>query len=101
VKRTNCARHEFFAFLAHSCPGRVRRHVRSWRKPTLHFQVHPVATANVLFKDATAMCRANIPRTPEDEVDSLESRGQVVIPRRQGPPPMCTTTEAATHWWTT
>jgi hypothetical protein len=22
--------------------------------PTLHFQVHPVATANVLFKDATA-----------------------------------------------
>ena len=23
---------------AHSCPGRVRRHVRSWRKPTPHFQ---------------------------------------------------------------
>ena len=22
--------------LAHSCPGRVRRHVRSWRKPTPH-----------------------------------------------------------------
>ena len=24
------------AILAHSFPGRVRRHVRSWRKPTLH-----------------------------------------------------------------
>ena len=38
---------------------------------------------------ATAMCRANTPRTPEDEVDSLESRGQVVIhgiPRRSGRP---------------
>ena len=22
--------------MAHSCPGRVRRHVRSWRKPTPH-----------------------------------------------------------------
>ena len=24
--------------MAHNCPGRVRRHVRSWRKPTPHFQ---------------------------------------------------------------
>jgi phage terminase large subunit-like protein len=37
------------------------------------------ATANVLFKDAAAMCRANIPDTPEGETDSLESRGEVVI----------------------
>jgi phage terminase large subunit-like protein len=37
------------------------------------------ATANVLFKDAVAMCRANIPGTPEDETDTLESRGEVVI----------------------
>lgn len=37
------------------------------------------ATANVLFKDAVAMCRANIPGTPEGETDSLESRGEVVI----------------------
>lgn len=37
------------------------------------------ATANVLFKDAVAMCRADIPGTPEDETDSLESRGEVVI----------------------
>ena len=25
---------EAVRLLAHSCPGRVRRHVRSWRKPT-------------------------------------------------------------------
>jgi phage terminase large subunit-like protein len=37
------------------------------------------ATANVLFKDAVAMCRANIPGTPEDETDTLEGRGEVVI----------------------
>lgn len=37
------------------------------------------ATANVLFKDAVAMCRANLPDTPEDETDSLESRGEVLI----------------------
>lgn len=37
------------------------------------------ATANVLFKDAVAMCRANLPDTPEDEEDSLDSRGQVLI----------------------
>jgi phage terminase large subunit-like protein len=37
------------------------------------------ATANVLFKDAVAMCRANIPGTPEGEADTLESRGEVVI----------------------
>lgn len=35
--------------------------------------------ANVLFKDAVNMCRANIPGTPEDEFDSLEGRGDVVI----------------------
>lgn len=35
--------------------------------------------ANVLFKDAVAMCRANIPETPEDETDTLESRGEVII----------------------
>lgn len=34
-------------------------------------------TANVLFRDATAMCRATIP--DHDEGDSLESRGEVVI----------------------
>lgn len=37
------------------------------------------ATANVLFKDAVAMCRANIPGTPDGETDTLESRGEVVI----------------------
>lgn len=37
------------------------------------------ATANVLFKDAVAMCRANLPDTPEDETDSLVSRGEVLI----------------------
>jgi hypothetical protein len=26
---------------AHSCPGRVRRRVRSWRKPTPHSKAHP------------------------------------------------------------
>jgi hypothetical protein len=28
--------------LAHSCPERVRRHVRSWRKPTPHTKAHPL-----------------------------------------------------------
>lgn len=37
------------------------------------------ATANVLFKDAVAMCRANLPDTPEDETDSLVTRGEVLI----------------------
>ena len=37
------------------------------------------ATANVLFKDAVAMCRANIPGGEEDETDTLESRGEVII----------------------
>ncbi|QQQ19825.1 hypothetical protein JIP62_06995 [Brevundimonas vitis] len=37
------------------------------------------ATANVLFKDAVAMCRANLPDTPENESDSLVSRGEVLI----------------------
>ena len=37
------------------------------------------ATANVLFKDAVAMCRADLPDTPEDETDSLVSRGEVLI----------------------
>jgi phage terminase large subunit-like protein len=37
------------------------------------------ATANVLFKDASSMCRANIPGTGEDEVDTLESRGEIII----------------------
>lgn len=35
--------------------------------------------ANVLFKDAVAMCRANLPDRDEDEYESLESRGDVVI----------------------
>jgi phage terminase large subunit-like protein len=34
-------------------------------------------TANVLFKDAVAMCRATIPG--QDDGDSLESRGEVLI----------------------
>lgn len=34
-------------------------------------------TANVLFKDAVAMCRATIPG--EEDGDSLESRGEVII----------------------
>lgn len=34
-------------------------------------------TANVLFKDAVAMCRAQIPE--QDVGDSLESRGEVVV----------------------
>lgn len=37
------------------------------------------ATANVLFKDAVAMCRANIPDAEEGFEDSLVSRGEVVI----------------------
>ncbi len=37
------------------------------------------ATANVLFKDAVAMCRANIPGADEDETDTLETRGEVLI----------------------
>lgn len=38
------------------------------------------ATANVLFKDAVAMCRAPIPGTDEEDgEDSLVSRGEVVI----------------------
>lgn len=37
------------------------------------------ATANVLFKDAVAMCRANIPGAEEDEDDTLVSRGEVMI----------------------
>jgi phage terminase large subunit-like protein len=35
--------------------------------------------ANVLFKDAVAMCRANLPGREEDEYESLESLGTVVI----------------------
>lgn len=35
--------------------------------------------ANVLFKDAVAMCRANLPEREEDEFESLESLGEVVI----------------------
>lgn len=35
------------------------------------------ATANVLFRDAAAMCRADIP--DQDEGDSLESRGEVMV----------------------
>lgn len=35
--------------------------------------------ANVLFKDAVAMCRANLPDREEEEYESLESRGDVVI----------------------
>jgi phage terminase large subunit-like protein len=37
------------------------------------------ATANVLFKDAVAMCRANIPGAEDDETDTLVSRGEVII----------------------
>lgn len=37
------------------------------------------ATANVLFKDAAAMCRAPIPGTDPDNQDTLESRGEVII----------------------
>lgn len=37
------------------------------------------ATANVLFRDAVAMCRAKIPGGDEDDDDSLLSRGEVVI----------------------
>ena len=35
--------------------------------------------ANVLFRDAVAMCRANLPDRDEDEFESLESRGDVII----------------------
>ena len=28
--------------MAHSCPGRVRQHVRSWRMPTPHSKAHPL-----------------------------------------------------------
>lgn len=37
------------------------------------------ATANVLFKDAAAMCRAPIPGTDPEDRDTLESRGDVII----------------------
>jgi phage terminase large subunit-like protein len=36
------------------------------------------ATANVLFKDAVAMCRAAIP-PGDDEHDTLETRGEVIV----------------------
>lgn len=36
------------------------------------------ATANVLFKDAVAMCRAPIPPC-DDEHDTLEARGEVIV----------------------
>lgn len=46
-------------------------------------QVYAIAwdkdQANVLFKDAVAMCRAPIPGTDPDDQDSLERRGEVVI----------------------
>jgi phage terminase large subunit-like protein len=35
--------------------------------------------ANVLFRDAVAMCRANLPGREADEFESLESLGDVVI----------------------
>lgn len=37
------------------------------------------ATANVLFKDAAAMCRAVIPGTDPDDKQTLESLGEVII----------------------
>jgi phage terminase large subunit-like protein len=37
------------------------------------------ATANVLFRDAVAMCRAPIPGSEDDEEDSLVSRGTVLV----------------------
>lgn len=37
------------------------------------------ATANVLFKDGVAMCRASIPGADEGEEDTLVSRGEVII----------------------
>ena len=32
----------FATISAHSCPGRVRRHVRTWRKQTSHSQADPL-----------------------------------------------------------
>jgi phage terminase large subunit-like protein len=40
------------------------------------------ATANVLFKDAAAMCRAPIPGSDPEDNDTLEARGEVIDPRR-------------------
>jgi len=37
------------------------------------------ATANVLFKDAAAMCRAPLPGTDPEDNDTLEARGEVII----------------------
>lgn len=37
------------------------------------------ATANVLFKDAAAMCRAPLPGTDPEDNDTLEARGDVII----------------------
>jgi phage terminase large subunit-like protein len=37
------------------------------------------ATANVLFKDAAAMCRVPIPGTDPEDGDTLEARGDVII----------------------
>jgi hypothetical protein len=34
----------FSTLSAHSCPGRVRRHVRSWRKLTPHSKAHPLVS---------------------------------------------------------
>ncbi|MFI0844421.1 terminase large subunit [Mesorhizobium sp. IMUNJ 23232] len=36
-------------------------------------------TANVLFKDAVAMCRATLPDAEEGDTESLESLGEVII----------------------
>ena len=41
------------------------------------------ATANVLFRDAVAMCTTNMPDTPEGETETLESIGDV-LPRGKG-----------------
>jgi Transposase IS66 family/IS66 C-terminal element len=37
-----------------SCPGRVRRHVRCWRKPTPHSKAHPLVTRRSLATEKAA-----------------------------------------------
>lgn len=48
-------------------------------RPEIYSIAQDRATANVLFRDAVAMCLANIPGTEDGETDSLESRGDVIV----------------------
>ncbi len=60
--------------------GAIGVYIMGWcdiARPQCYAIGEDKATANVLFRDAVAMCRATIP--DHDEGDSLETRGEVVI----------------------